>query len=168
MKGDKWMINRDYFRVLSEKDKEKYEFELCGMCPCYECELIGEYNQFRKNHPNPVVQQEHKNGRSNAPLVVVVDDNNGNEHKYEYRYDEHDALYRPSQRIATEDTFSSELVSFLTYSQGVQEIHDRCLLIPRAINKIECGRQKVSEGIGDHFKIETHNDGTICTGNTER
>ena len=31
----------------------------------------------------------------------------------------------------------------------------------RYVNQIECGRKRVSEGIGDHYKIETNYDGTI-------
>lgn len=56
------MVERDYFRMISDEEASQYKFDFCKNCPFYECELVDEYTQFRKNHA-----QDHK---EQAPLIT--------------------------------------------------------------------------------------------------
>ena len=40
------------YSVLSDTEKEKYEFSQCEFCDLYPCELISGYTLYRKNNPN--------------------------------------------------------------------------------------------------------------------
>ena len=42
------MVERDYFRMISDEEASQYKFDFCKNCPFYECELVDEYTQFRK------------------------------------------------------------------------------------------------------------------------
>lgn len=54
----------------------------------------------------------------------------------------------------------------LTYDQ--EELKDGCIMSRRYVQQIECGRKRVTEGIGDHYKIEMESDSSIKIGNINR
>ena len=57
------MVERNYFQMLRDEEKAQYKFGFCENCPFYECELVGEYTQFRENHVY----------KSQTPTVECVD-----------------------------------------------------------------------------------------------
>ncbi len=57
------MVERNYFQMLSDEKKAQYKFGFCVNCPFYECELVGEYTQFRENHVY----------KSQVPIAECVD-----------------------------------------------------------------------------------------------
>ncbi len=44
------MVERNYFRMMSDEEALRCKFDFCKDCPFYECELVEEYAQFRKSH----------------------------------------------------------------------------------------------------------------------
>ena len=49
----KAMVGGESFRILSNEEKSRYEFEFCQGCVLYdECELAEDYRCFRLNQGN--------------------------------------------------------------------------------------------------------------------
>lgn len=147
------MISRENYRELGDEEKAQYEFEFCQGCALYdECELVGEYAQFRANH-----SQTHKlqAPQSTGALKVNVT---------AVRVGGSETAPLPSSADhVTSDRAGTDV---LPYSQdGLKE---RCAMSSRYIYSIPCGMQRVTEGIGDHYKIETQWDSSIATSIQER
>lgn len=136
------MVERDYFRMISDEEASQYKFDFCKNCPFYECELVDEYTQFRKNHA-----QDHK---EQAPLITDDGRRVGtilgvwSEEQYnELATDLGSADAHSHSAIFDED--------ILSYDQT--RMKDVCIM-NRSVYQVECGRKTVTEGIGDHYKIE--------------
>lgn len=130
------MIERS-FGLSSEDEKSKYKVKFCSSCEFYECELISEYENFKKNH-SPLCESieqsayaESSNSQSETfkIMVTLLTDK-----------DENLSEYCPS----AED--------FLSYDHEKEQ--NDCMMSFRHVSQVECGRKKVSDGIGDHYKIE--------------
>ena len=62
------MVGGESFRILSNEEKSRYEFEFCQGCVLYdECELAEDYRCFRLNHP-----QIHKSQTPQATGALKV------------------------------------------------------------------------------------------------
>ena len=147
------MISRENYRELGNEEKSQYEFEFCQGCALYdECELVGEYVQFRANHP-----QIHKSQTPQATGALKFK-------ATAVRVGGSETAPLPSSADhVTSDRAGTDV---LPYSQdGLKE---RCAMSSRYIYSIPCGMQRVTEGIGDHYKIETQWDSSIATSTQER
>ena len=147
------MISRENYRKLSDEEKAQYKFEFCQGCALYdECELVGEYARFRDSHP--------KTHKSQAPQATSAPKVNAAAVRMGCR--ETDPL-QSSAGHATSDRVGTDVPP---YSQ--EELKGRCVMSSRYIYSIPCGMQRVTEGIGDHYKIETQWDSSIATSIQDR
>lgn len=142
------MVQRNYFCMISKEEAARYKFSFCKNCPFYECELVEEYTQFRENH----VQMHHK---SQVSTVYCVDADS-----FDYanntviraisvsaKCNEQDSGIYLGNSLCSTDTNADTL----SYDQSKSE--DHCVM-KQNIYQVECGRKTVTEGIGDHYKIE--------------
>ena len=149
------MVYRDDFRILSDEENAQYEFEFCKGCALYgECELVEEYARFRDNHP-----QIHKSQTPQTPgsvLKVTATAVRIGDHAL--------APLQPSGGSVAD----SPVMDVVSYNQ--ESIKDGCLMSSRYVYPIACGKQRVTDGIGDHYRIETRKDYTmeIVTGTPNR
>lgn len=130
--------------MLSDKEKSKYKFPFCPNCKFYECELISEYLQFKENHnsqntdstPGAAAYHLSHNGRVVIKATARPADKNSET-----------PINATARAIAEDD---SENAAYLTYGK---ELKPPCFM-NASVNQIECGSKRVTEGIGDHYKIE--------------
>lgn len=157
------MIYRDNFAILSKEQESRYKFEFCRLCEFYPCELVGEYAQFRDSHTQnskPSIQQtgSHTDGVSSSCATgsrVII-------HATATPID----TGSPSRGLHVAPSSEPQVAALLSYNQ--EELQDGCIMSGRHVTQVECGRQRVAEGIGDHYKIETQWDYTIRAGTTDR
>lgn len=158
------MILNDNFRTLSDEEASKYKFDFCERCEFYECELVREYAQFCES------RQIHNNSQASQScahaVAVPLNDNENTENLVEATavwvgHNDH-----IKNRASSDVELNSETGRCLTYDQ--EELKDGCIMNGRNIQQIECGRKRVSEGIGDHYKIEIRKDSSIETGSVNR
>lgn len=156
------MVERDYhiFRRSSDEKAEaesRYKFNFCLDCPFYECELVGEYAQFRENHTK---DQDHK------PLGIVTFADGGYAGTVDsirsVEQEDNDSITHQELDDAHSRSFDADVVS---YDQS--KMVDHCIM-RQSVYQLECGRKTVAEGIGDHYKIETNYDYKIVKGTKER
>lgn len=149
------MIKRDYFGRPFAQDAA-YKFGFCKYCPFYECELVEEYQQFIKVHCKNDAEDKfqpwkdaddgwHIKGVS-TPRIEIG------------------RTQVPAPASVTAADISSEIKA-LSYNPN--DIKD-CLMSHRYVCPIECGRQRVTEGVGDHFRVETNPNGDIKAGIKDR
>lgn len=144
------MVQRNNFGVLSDEEISKYKFNFCKNCPFYECELVGEYAQFRESH----VQIHCK---SQAPTVNCVAADS-------FDHTKNDSIVIQGIAVSVEcnEQDSSTYIEdslcstgtnadILSYDQS--KLEDYCVM-KRNIYQVECGRKTVTEGIGNHYEIE--------------
>lgn len=150
------MVEFSSHERLSAADPSRCRFESCKYCPLVdECELIQEYEQFRSNHPKPVDEQ---------PASVISDDTLVIQGiAIPSSSEDDDIPYGvPEQSYPTCATEGSRFdIDFPSYDE--EELEIGCIMSGTYVYPRECGRQSVTEGIGDHFKIETYYDGSIKT-----
>lgn len=121
------------------KNTSAQSFKFCEGCEIYPCELIPEFLQYRSRHG--ITYQ------TTGRMKVLPDDDESVCHlEITMPYDHTDGSYE-------------ERVSY-----DVEEAGDRCSM--RYINgfegeKKECGRRRVSEGLGDAYKIEMNHEWKI-------
>lgn len=158
------MILNDNFRVLSDEEASKYKFDFCERCEFYECELVREYAQFCES------RQIHNKSQASQSCAhadaVPLNDSENTENLVEATavwVGHNDDI---KNRTSSDVEFNSEIGGCLTYDQ--EELKDGCIMNGRYVQQIECGRKRVSEGIGDHYKIEIRKDSSIETGSVNR
>ncbi|MDE7330888.1 MAG: DEAD/DEAH box helicase family protein [Lachnospiraceae bacterium] len=144
------MVERDYFGMISDEEKAQYKFGFCENCLFYECELVEEYTQFRENHT-----QIHK---LQVPTVECADADS-------FDYTKNTVLQAISVSVSgkeqdnsifltdssPDDTDSSD-AEIISYDQS--KLENRCVIKRNFVCQVECGRKNVTDGIGDHYKIE--------------
>lgn len=131
-------------------DVPKCKFDLCTDCKLYPCECIEEFTQFSENHSRdpdcynadrnhaakillPKEDEGHKSIKTVHAESVVI---NGN-------------IIRQNWSMVGKNNKSS--TEFLSYDQT--EFQNGCIMGPRFVMQVECGRKTVADGIGDHYKI---------------
>lgn len=144
------MVQRDNFGMISDEEKAQYKFGFCENCPFYECELVEEYKQFRESH----IQIN----KSQVPTVksVTVDSFN---HTGSSGVVIQATSVSVKRREQDNGTCLGNVIcpanmdaDILSYDQS--KLKDGCTMSSRHVCQIECGRKTVTEGIGDHYKIE--------------
>ena len=143
------MVGGESFRILSNEEKSRYEFEFCQGCVLYdECELAEDYRCFRLNHP-----QIHKSQTPQATGALKVK-------AAVTRIGDREVTPLPSCVRPADDS------SKLSYAQ--ENSNHVCII--KSIHTIACGMQRVTEGIGKHYQIEIRKDHTlqIVAGTTDR
>lgn len=148
------MVKVDNFRILSDEERAQYKFDFCQGCVLYsECELVGEYARYRDNHPQ-IYNSQIPQSSGKIPVVYAT----------AIRIDGCKIpLPKPGAKSTAVDC--SE-IDELSYDQ--EELKDGCIMSERYVYPIACGGQTVSDGIGDHYKIETQRDSSIKTGTSDR
>jgi len=133
------------------RDEER-KFDFCKGCPFYECELIDEYTQFKESHI--------QSNKSQFPIVKCVTADS-------FDYTKNDVVLVQAVSVKTRrdkqdnDTYLTNLCSEGANSSDVEirsydqsKLEDRCIMNYPHVYQVECGRKMVTEGIGDHYKIE--------------
>lgn len=117
-----------------------YKFDFCVKCPFYKCELVEGYARFRENHINESQIQD------SVPVVNCELESEGKQ-------------FRSSYCIETQ---SSE-IEILSYDKCQSKLEDNynCIMSDQYVYQVECGQKNVTEGIGDHYKIERDDVGNI-------
>lgn len=148
------MVYGDNFRILSDEEKTQYKFEFCEGCALYgECELVEEYTRFRDNHP-PIHKSQTPQAPGNVLKVTATAVPVG----------DHAIVPSPSISHAVEgDSETNDL----SYDQ--EELEEGCMMSSRHVHPIACNKRgenrvTVTQGIGDHYKIETLRDSSIVAG----
>lgn len=146
------MVDRDNYRMLSDEEKSQYKFEFCVGCVLYdECEMVEQYARFSDNH-----HKIHKSHISQIPSGVRKSTE----------------VFFKGREIGQivinggTDSIGGFGIDRLSYDQ--EELKDGCFMSRRYVYAIKCGEQRVTEGIGDHYKIETQYDAEIRTGANDR
>lgn len=148
------MVERNYFRMSSDEEVSQYKFEFCKNCPFYECELIEEYEMFSKNHHYPMEHEGDEEVRlgDNSTGETVICYMEGKDADF---YDKN--RNKLKEHTAVVDNFGRKI----SLSYNKREFEDGCIMGCRHVCQIECGRKTVTEGIGDHYKIELDYYGRI-------
>lgn len=133
------------------RDEER-KFDFCKGCPFYECELIDEYTQFKESHI--------QSNKSQFPIVKCVTADS-------FDYTKNDVVLVQAVSVKARrdkqdnDTYLTNLCSGGANSSDVEirsydqsKLEDRCIMNYPHVYQVECGRKMVTEGIGDHYKIE--------------
>lgn len=118
----------------------------------YECELVGEYEKFRNNH----FSEEHfsrKDVRVIQAISVAVLDGKAKEK----------GNYIQAEAVIISDKESEKKFYIDSFSYDQEELKEGCFMSQRHVIPIECGTKTVTEGIGNHYKIETDYYGKIKT-----
>lgn len=141
------MVERNYFRMLSDEDASRYKFEFCKNCPFYECELIEEYEIFSKNHHYPMEHEGDEEVRlwENSTEEDVICYMEGKDADF---YDKN--RNKLKKRTAVVDNFGRKI----SLSYNKREFENGCIMGCRHVYQVECGRKTVTEGIGEDYKIE--------------
>lgn len=154
------MVDRDYFQMLSDEEAERYKFSFCKNCPFYECELIKEYELFSEKHPYPYPDSEGEvmrgNGRDEKviePIQISFIDEKNEKKVIDYTA-EYEAREKYKKKLdeCTAVVESSGKKASLSYNK--KEFENGCIMSCRHVYQVECGDKRVTEGIGDHYKIE--------------
>lgn len=148
------MVKVDNFGTLSDEERAQYKFDFCRGCALYgECELVEEYARYRDNHPK-IHNSQIPQGSGKIPVVYAT----------AIRIERREiSLPRPGAKSTAVE--GSE-IDELSYDQ--EKLEDGCIMSERYVYPIACGGQTVSDGIGDHYKIETQWDSSIKTGTSDR
>lgn len=145
------MVYRDYFQMLSAEEASQYQFKFCECCPLYgECELVEEYVRFRDNHP-PIHKSQIPQTSGNIPSVRATVTRIGN---------------KPIPVQSDVESADGPGTDNLSYDQGM--LKDGLCIMSSRVCPIPCGRQRVTEGIGDHYKIKTEWNHDIVSGEADR
>lgn len=133
------MIQKDYFRILTEEEKSKYSFDFCQLCPLHgKCELLSSYivEQFQKNKPValPVVGVN--------PLHI-----------------EKGKVYPATATVAKRERHPIDEDSIVTEPPlYIRDIWENGYCPMGMFDLVECGSKWVAEGIGDDFKVDIQFD----------
>ncbi len=146
------MVRGSGYRRLCDT---QYKFEFCKDCSFYECELVGEYTQFRENHTQDqkeAIPLMTADGRCAGTVTVW------SEEEYE-------------EFVAGSDFSDAHSHSFdadaLSYDQSTSK-KNGCFMRYPNVYQVECGRKKVAEGIGDHYRVEIDCNSNITEGVEDR
>ena len=165
------MVEKNYLGTMSEREASQCKFDFCKECPFYECEIVEEYIQFWEKHTRIQPQQPQmsaaiidadsfdftqNNGRIIQPKAIIpMSDKKDNENTINLTY----------LHSADADTNSPD-TDMCSYDWTRQK--DDCFMNCRHVYQIECGRKRVTEGIGDHYKVEVDYNGKIKKGVEDR
>ena len=155
------MISNDNFRILTPEEESQYKFPFCCPCEFYPCELVGEcgsVNGIPEIHESqiPILR-----GR----IVATSTEQSKNTEK----------IYMAKAVSPVHDKYDGDTIADTSHSHSTspdahrairlsydqEEFKTDCIMSSLHVCQIECGQKRVSEGIGEHFKIETDYDGTI-------
>lgn len=186
------MVYKDNLRPLSDKEKSQYKFESCELCEFYECELVREYMQFEETHVKIPNTEEHLG----SSLILKADADSLKEHEKEgwgsvlvlqgesvslKDYEEEGRDSGPilqGMAVSLKDC-EEEYAHVTSCHSGDEEnicemlSYDQeksCYIKNSEIvdNRIECGNKNVTDGIGDHYKIEIDYNWKIKTNTKDR
>lgn len=149
-----------------DSNKLRYKFKFCEDCLFNECELIEEYMLFSKDHPYPMEPRSETKvvqGRVtvNAKRVFISGDFDEEDKK---EHDEDIYKRKLDEGTAVVDNYDGKL----SLSYNKKEFENGCIMGCGHVNQVECDRKTVTEGIGDHYKIELDYDGSIRENITDK
>lgn len=132
------MVKREYW------EQNKLKFKFCEYCPFNECELIEEYELFSKNHYYPMEHEGDEELRDANSGYFIGYIKSKDADSYEKNRN------KLNERTAVVDNFGRKI----SLSYNKKEFENGCIMGCRHVYQIECGRKTVTEGIGDHYKVE--------------
>jgi len=147
------MIEGPVFHILNDTEKSQYKFKFCKGCIFHECELIAEYEQFRRSHSGTTKRTTTKMEQCPTEADAIkgkavrpedCDLNCGDVMEGHFACVENQPYGETGEACLSYDW---------------KKIENGCLMSPQYVVQVECGTARVSEGIGEHFKLELDRDG---------
>ncbi len=138
----------EHFKEFSDKGHEKCVFEDCEDCEFYQCELVAEYMNLKARFTKATATTKRSSGITVDAVCVFAENRDI-------------AKSEPCVFYDLEKTDKD----FLLYNR---KLESGCIMSPRNVIQVECGKKKVVDGIGDHYKVGIGNDFKIETNITDR
>lgn len=143
------MIQADWCKTLNGKEGEGNIFILCKNCKFYPCENVDGFVKFAKKTRDSGFQHVDLKIRDGTLSKV------GEKHEKDGKLILHvlatEVLVNGRVKKENNTEYNCE-ADLLSYDQ--EELQNNCLMGMRYVIQVECGRQKVVDGIGDHYKIQ--------------
>lgn len=159
------MIEKEWCKSLTEAERAKYMFEHCEECSFYRCERVEEFRQFAESHPQDIKSRDIKGDFEGAldlePLSISIG-------TVEDFGEAEDISMMIPMSIMTMEEFEAEHKipiadkkyysdkDMFSYDQG--ELKKGCIMGAQYTTQIECENQTVTDGIGNHYKVEIECD----------
>ncbi len=147
------MIQENYCKPLSGKEGKGYVFDLCKSCHFYPCENTSEFLQFAKKAKDSGFQHVERGTlpKVRDGTVSREGDMYGKEENHVIRATVSEVFVNGC-RIRENNVTNNRKSKLLSYYQ--QEYQNGCPMGMRYVTQVECGRKRVADGIGDHFKVQ--------------
>lgn len=160
------MIHDKGYVPINEEEEKQYVIEDCIGCEFYPCECTKEFYQCAKLHSKDFDREDF--GTDYATEIVPIKKKNivlnviasvSVTSVGEFERDEKEIVVEPISITPVEENIPSVRekydsdTDFLSYDR--EELKNGCTMGIRHVTQVECGRKTVTDGIGDHFKIET-------------
>lgn len=178
------MIQGKWSSSLNEEEIAQYMLDICIGCEFYPCECVWEFYQFAENHSNDIVSEIKKIDLA-AEIIPIQRKDRGMIEVVsvsaipleEFEEDKRAIIITPTSVTLTEESQKDDNISLprkaydsnvTSLSYDYENLKNGCIMDDRHVIQVECGRKTVTDGIGDHFKIEIGCDGKIKKGNNDR
>lgn len=164
------MVYSDNFTVLTDEKKAQYKFDFCRGCALYdECELVEEYVRFRDNH-SPIHKSQISQATGDVLQVKATAVPIGECGTDSSRPLVNARVVSGAEPMPSVGDTSPSGAGTGRASYDQEEVKDGCLMSRQYVYPIACGKQRVTDGIGDHYRVETRKDYTmeIVTGTLDR
>lgn len=185
-KGENTMIKGNGRWSLRDEERAKFQFFFCEGCSFYPCERVNEFSGFAENHPEDITIKDRRtdpilkaelykienvskntvtcNGRIIGKVNTILLE--------EYKKDENvnQTMIIPDSVVTVEEYVREKKSSIAearyysdknSFSYDIDEMKNGCIMGPCNVAQIECGTQTVTDGIGDHYKVEIEYDYNI-------
>lgn len=178
------MIQGKWYRTVSEEEREQYVLDICAFCEFYPCEQVEEYCRFIENHSKDFttdnsrvdsaieivpLKKKDRNMIEITPVSVIPMDE-FEEASSTIKSISNSVMmveeHEDEQSISSiREKYNSDM-DFLSY--GREELKNGCIMGPRYVEQVECGIQTVTDGIGDHYKVDIDFDYQIKANSDNR
>lgn len=178
------MIEKKWYESLCDEEKAQYVFDFCVECEFYPCERVEEFCRFAASHSQDLTSDgleidfakqiapvKKKNRYEEGVTIVSMISSE------EFEKDENTIVIIPTSVTLANECRKKEMVpsirkrydfdtDFLSYDR--EELKNGCIMDGYHVVQVECGRKTVTDGIGEHYKIETDWKHKIKTGTYNR
>lgn len=155
------MIEIKWLKSLTEEEKAQYMFGHCEGCDFHPCERVEEFRQFAESHPYDIKSKDLKEDFEGALDVELL--SVSTVEVEDFGETEARRIIIPASIMSVEEFEAKHrfhIVDKRYYSDNTGFSYDHggeqegCIMAPQYVAQIECGNQKVADGIGNHYKVE--------------
>lgn len=141
------MVQENWREPLSGKDEEGYIFNLCKDCNFYPCENVYEIVEFATKDSG----FQHIDSQIRDGALLKVGEKNEKDGKPIFYVSASKVFVNGRAKKGNSTTSNCE-ADLLPYNR--EELQNGCPMGKRYVTQVECGRKRVADGIGNHFKIQ--------------